>query len=86
MSERIGQTEGQFSVCQFFPDGSYEFTRRYCGPEEAVKAFKHYTTSIGARLGTTVRVILTDGGDCTNMEWIKGMGIVYPPHLEGRDK
>jgi hypothetical protein len=47
--------------------------------EEAVKAAKHYTNSIGARLGTTKRVTITDGGDCTNFEWRHGEGVVYPP-------
>jgi hypothetical protein len=66
--------EGEFSVCQFFPDDSYEYTRRYVAAEEAVRAFYHYTTSVGARVGTTVRVILTDGGDCIAVEWIYGKG------------
>jgi len=70
--------ENEFSVCQFFPDGAYEYVRRFVGPEEAVKAFQHYTHSVGARLGTTVRVIITDGGDMTNMEWKFGKGITFP--------
>ncbi|MFI5222634.1 MAG: hypothetical protein ACHQX3_00065 [Nitrospirales bacterium] len=69
---------GEFSVCQFFPDGSYEYTRRYVDAETAAKAFKHYCTSVGARIGTTVRVILTDGGDCVNWEWEFGKGITFP--------
>jgi len=70
--------KGEYSVCQFFVDGSYEYTRRYVDAEESVKAFKHYVTCVGARLGTTVRVILTDGGDAINMEWQFGKGIVFP--------
>lgn len=61
--------DSTFSVCQFFEDGNYEYTRRWVSAEEAVKAFKHYTSSVGARLGTTTRVIITDALDCTNMEW-----------------
>jgi hypothetical protein len=68
----------EFSVVQFFPDGSYEYTRRFVSVEEAGKAFTHYTTSVGARMGTTVRVIITDGGDCTAAEWIYGKGITFP--------
>lgn len=71
---------GEFSVCQFFEDDSYEYVRRWCGAQEAVEAAKHYTTSIGAQMGTTRRVIITDGGDHTNFEWRFGEGIVYPPH------
>jgi len=55
--------EETFSVCQFFPDGSYEYVRRFVNAEEASRVFAHYTNSVGARLGTTVRVIITDSGD-----------------------
>jgi hypothetical protein len=73
----------EFSVYQFFVDGSYERVREFVSGEEAVKAFMHYSSSVGAKIGTTVRVILTDGGDCTNMEWKHGEGITYPPELAG---
>jgi len=71
--------QGEFSVCQFFMDGSYEYVRRFVDAEEAVKASKHYTTSVGARIGTTVRVIITDAGDCIAFEWKRGEGVVFPP-------
>lgn len=70
--------EGEFSVCQFFPNGSYEYVRRYVPAEEAMQAFRHYTTSVGARMGMTTKVIITDGGDCVNMEWQYGKGITSP--------
>lgn len=73
---------GEFSVCQFFPDESYEYVRRFVSAKEAVEAFGHYITSVGAKLGTTVRVIITDGGDCINMEWQFGKGITFPPKEE----
>lgn len=68
----------EFSVCQFFSDDSYEYVRRYVSPEDAMEAFKHYTTSVGARIGITKRVIITDGYDYTNMEWKYGEGITFP--------
>lgn len=78
----------QYSVCQFFADGRYEYVRRFVSSEEAMRAFRHYTTSVAAQLGVTDRVVITDGGDCTNMEWQYGKGIVFPPaeqaaHREG---
>jgi hypothetical protein len=76
-------SSNEFSVYQFFEDGSYERVREFVSGENAVKAFYHYSSSVGAMIGTTVRVILTDGGDCTNMEWIYGKGITYPPELAG---
>jgi hypothetical protein len=72
-----------FSVCQFFPSGAYEYVRQNVGTEEAVFAFKHYTTSVGARLGTTARVIITDEDDAVAMEWVFEKGIVFPPELAG---
>lgn len=71
-------TTGEFSVCQFFQDGTYEYVRRFVSAEEAVEAFKHYTTSVAAKIGTTVQVIITDGGDLTCAEWQYGKGIVFP--------
>jgi hypothetical protein len=70
---------GEFSVVQFFEDGSYERVRSHIGPEEAVNVAKIYTTNVAAKIGITKRVIITDGGDCTNFEWLFGKGIVYPP-------
>lgn len=72
-------TENEFSVCQFFPDETYEYVRRFVSAEEAVNTAKHYCNSVGARMGTTRRVIITDGGDCINFEWKYGEGVVYPP-------
>jgi hypothetical protein len=72
-------TSGEFSVCQFFPDESYEYVRRFVSAEEAIEAFKHYANSAGAKIGTTRRVIVTDGGDCINAEWKFGEGLTYPP-------
>lgn len=69
----------EFSVCQFFPNGSYEYVRRYVPVEEAVKAFHRYTTNVASKIGITKRVIITDGGDCIAMEWKTGEGIVFPP-------
>jgi hypothetical protein len=69
----------EFSVCQFFEDGNYEYVRRYVSPDEALKAFWHYTTNVAAEAGMTRRVIITDGGDSTNMEWQFGQGITFPP-------
>ena len=68
---------GEFSFVQFFENGQYEYVRRNVSPEEAVKAAKHYCTSVGAKIGTTVRVIITDGGDFTNFEWKFGEGIMF---------
>lgn len=68
----------KFNVVQFFEDESYEYVRRYVLLNEAIEAFKHYTTSVAARIGVTKRVIITDRGDCTVAEWEFGKGLVWP--------
>lgn len=77
MSER-----NEFSVVQYFPDDSYEYVRRYVSATEAMTAARHYCTSVGAKLGITKKVIITDGGDFICFEWTKEKGVTFPP-LEG---
>ena len=75
---RRERTSTEFSVCQFFPDGGYEYVCRWVTAEKAFEVFQRMTQTLGARLGTTVRVIITDGGDMTNAEWTFGEGLTYP--------
>jgi hypothetical protein len=69
---------GEFSVYQFFEDESYEAVRQWVSAEEAITAFRYYTNNVTSRVGITCRVIITDGGDCVNMEWIAGKGVTFP--------
>jgi hypothetical protein len=72
----------EFNVCQFFVHGGeYEYVRRWVTAEEAMKAFYHYTNNVAVKMGVVERVIVTDGGDCINAEWKKGLGYTYPPEL-----
>jgi hypothetical protein len=72
------ENRNEYSVCQFFSDGNYEYVRRFVSAEEATNAAKHYCTSVAAKLGIVKRVIITDGGDCINLEWQFGKGITFP--------
>lgn len=75
----------EFSVVQWFADDTYEYVRRNVSAEEAMKAFMHYTQSVGARvIGSTRKVVILDGGDFINMEWVKGRGVTYPPEHAGK--
>lgn len=67
-----------YSVTQFFEDGSYETVRRHVPVNEAVDAFRFYTNNVASRMGITVRVIMTDGGDCICAEWKYKEGLVFP--------
>lgn len=73
-----------YNVFQFFADGSQEQVRERCDAQEAVVAAHHYCTSVGARMGFTRRVIITDSGDCCCFEWKWDEGITFgsdPKHL-----
>jgi hypothetical protein len=68
----------EFSVYQFLPDGSYEAVVRFVSGKTAVETAKRCTETVSGRIGTTVRVIITDGGDYTCFEWQYGKGVTYP--------
>lgn len=76
---RLAPLNTEFSVCQFFADGTNEYVRRFVTIEEAVNAFRHYCHSVGAQIGFVSRVIITDGLDMTAAEWVYGKGLVFPP-------
>ncbi len=83
MPSQDSKWQGEFSVCQFFTSGEYEYFERFVSSERAVEAARHCCTSVGAKIGSTSRVIITDGGDAVNFEWQQGKGIVFPPELVG---
>lgn len=72
----------EFSVCIFFEDGSYSYEQRYVPLERAMTSAQHHSASVGAKLGMTKRVIITDGGDSIVYEWKFGEGIVWPTKEE----
>ena len=77
-------SEREFSVYQFFADGSSERVREFVGAEEAVRAAHHYTHNVASKLGMVERVIITDGGDDCCFEWKRGEGVTFPPEARGR--
>ena len=77
MSEFVSE-EGQFSVCQFFQNDTYEYVLRFVSAEAAMKQVVRLTNSVGGKIGTTNRVIITDGGDSCCFDWRFGVGVVFP--------
>lgn len=73
----------EFSLYQFFPDDSYELVLDYVDAETAVVAAERLSRSVGAKIGTTRRIIITDGGDHTVFEWKHGEGVTFPNLKEG---
>lgn len=72
-------SEGEFSVCRFFENGTYEYVCRFRSAEEAVTTAKRVCEEPAALLGIVKRVIITDALDFTNFEWKFGEGVVFPP-------
>ena len=79
---RSAAPPGAFNVWQFFSDGSPELVAWRVGAEAAVRRVKSLTESIGALLGTTIRIIITDAGDCTAFDWRHGDGVVFPTRAD----
>jgi len=76
---------GEFSVYQFFAgDAGHERVASYIDAESAVKLAAQLSRSLGGRLGTTARIIITDGGDSIAFEWLHGQGVVYPVRVPER--
>jgi hypothetical protein len=71
----------KFNVVQFFADDTYEVVREDVSDEEAVNAAFDYFSSVGARAGTTRRVIITTQDDAIAFEWKFGEGITFPKQL-----
>jgi hypothetical protein len=67
-----------FSTYQWFMDGSYECVKQFVPLREAMTSARSLSRSVGGRVGTTVRIIITDGGDLIVWEWKHGQGVVFP--------
>ena len=75
--------DDRYSVVQFFVDGLWERVLERVPGMEAMSKARWCSTSVGAQVGTTTRVIVVDGGDSIVFEWKGGQGITYPPELVG---
>lgn len=67
----------EYNVVQWFENGVYEYVRRNVTAEQAFEAARHYCTCVGAKLGTTVRVIIEDDGGNAAFEWTREQGIIF---------
>jgi hypothetical protein len=68
----------EFSVYQWFADGSYEVVLKLVSDERAVRVAQQLTESIGAKIGITRQIMITDGGDSCVFEWKFGEGVTFP--------
>lgn len=76
----------EFSVYQWFSNGSREDVLSFVDMEKAIQTATNLASSVGARIGTTQRVIVTDGDDYCCWEWKRDEGIIFPLEVAGRLK
>jgi len=70
---------GEFSVYQYFADDAgHERVASFIDAQSAVQLAAQLASSVGGRIGTTQRIIITDGFDFIAFEWLYGQGVVYP--------
>lgn len=74
-------SDHQFSVYWWDRNGARHHELSWGRAEQAVSAVKRLTAGPASILGIVHRVIITDGGDCTTLEWKIGEGFTYPPQL-----
>lgn len=68
---------GEFSVLWWDAQDNQHEELRFVDAEKAVMAAKRLCEGPASMLGIVRRVIITDGGDFINFEWIYGKGITY---------
>ena len=71
----------EFSVCEFFVDGTHKYVIRFVSAQEAIYSARKRINSLEARSGVVARIIITDGGDSITFEWRHGKGITFPEFL-----
>lgn len=69
----------EYRVYQFFVGGQCEPAGDEMEPKAAVKHAMLLTHTLGARIGSTCRIIITDRDQKTVWEWRYGEGIIFPP-------
>lgn len=75
-------SDAEFTVYQVFVGSLFEkATAEPVSAQEAVRKANDLTRTVGARIGSTCRVFITDGEDYIVWEWRYGEGLVFPPRL-----
>jgi hypothetical protein len=67
-------SEGEFSVVEFYDDGTHAYVERWLDAEHAVKLASKLAQQ---QRDSVDRIIITDGGDFTVFEWTKGKGVTF---------
>jgi hypothetical protein len=75
-------SDGEFSVVEFYYNGSHAYVERWLDAESAVKLAKVCSDGATAAEGFVVKIIITDGGDNTVFQWEQGKGVTFPERKE----
>lgn len=70
--------DGEFSVYWWTPEGVRMEEVRFVDAGTAMHRVRRLTHGPCNLLGAVHRVIITDGGDCINFEWVQGRGMIFP--------
>lgn len=70
---------GEFSVWIFYRDGGHQPEVQRVDAKTAVNLAGRLSGSVGARLGVVTKILITDGGDNTVLQWEFRKGVTYPP-------
>jgi hypothetical protein len=68
-----------FDVWLFYRSGYHQRLEEDLEAEEAVKAAKRFTESVGAKTGLLLEIRIVDGGDNCVFQWKRGEGVTFPP-------
>lgn len=69
---------GQYSVYAWTFDDVEERVAAYVDAGTALAVAHGLVANVGAKLGFTSRVMITDGSDRSVFEWEHGMGVIWP--------
>lgn len=72
------QDNDSYRLYLFYADDSREEFGPTADVEELVIKAKGFSESVGAKIGTLTRMIITDSGDYTIFEWTTKEGVVFP--------
>lgn len=71
----------QFSVAVFLDNGKHAYIVRWVHDKAAVACFRRAIVVGEQSKNPPLRIIITDGGDCTVREWKRGEGITWPERM-----
>lgn len=72
----------RFSVCEFLADGTWTRVASGLCARDAVARARRATEAIEQGRSSRVRVMIEDAGGCCVFDWMRGTGVVFPPHIQ----